>query len=168
MSSLEACSPPPMPSAVVFLHRVSNDVGDGAPKNGGAFIGPTNLPPARSTLAWLIRHGYSVRLEYFLDESSARATHPTISFDVGDTVREQGAAILAADPTILTDVFSPQAKPSGGPPPAPFSVPCRRSSPSDEPTPLSSSIAGGGINDIILPPPGVNNIIQTNPSPTQA
>lgn len=49
----------------------------------------------------------AVHLECFPNEYSAHATHLTISF---------------GNPSILTNVSSPQAKPSGGPPPAPFSV----------------------------------------------
>jgi len=162
---------PPVPSAVVFLHRSIDEIGDGAPNDGAAFIGPPHLPPARSTLAWLVRHGYAIRLSYFADESAARAAHPTISFDVGDFVREEGAAIFPANPSILAGILSPQVKSSGGTPPAPFSLMRCRSSAIDESTPFSTAFAGGNIHDIVLPPPEddiipKNNIPSSLPSPT--
>jgi hypothetical protein len=98
---------PPAPSAVVvFLHREFDAVGDGAPNDGCAFIGHIHLPPARSTLAWLLRHGYTVRTAYFRDAVAAQAAHPAISLDVGDHVRDEGAAILATNPDILADFLA--------------------------------------------------------------
>ncbi len=122
LSSGPHVDPPAPPSDVVFLHRESDEVGDGAPNVGCAFIGPLHLPPARSTLAWVFRHGYTVSTAYFRDASAALAAHPAISLDVGDHVREEGAAILAANPTIL-DEFYLQAQASRGSPSASFSVP---------------------------------------------
>ncbi len=59
MSASSARGGPPVPSAVVVLHRASDDIGDGAPNDGCIFIGPIRHPPARATLAWLLRHACS-------------------------------------------------------------------------------------------------------------
>ena len=161
MSSSGTRGDPPVPSAVVILHRDSDDVGDGAPNDGCIFVGPIRLPPARSTLAWLARHGYSVRVEYVPDASAAQAAYPNISLDVGDHVRDEGAAILAADPAILATL--PQASSSS--PPAPFSVPHGRSPPFDASTPSSVTMAVGGIRGIIFPPENNINLINPPTSP---
>ena len=150
--SVSGVRPPPVPSAVAFLHRPRDDVGDGAPNAGGIFLGPANLPPARNTLAWLVGHGYSIRLEYFHDESAARAAYPTISFDVGDRVRDEGAVILAAHPSIVSDALTPQTKTHGAFSPAP-----RRLASVVHSTPPSAAGAAGGalrdINNINIPLP---------------
>ncbi len=101
MSASSARGGPPVPSAVVILHRESDDIGDGAPNDECIFIGPIRHPPARATLAWLLHHGYSVRVHYVNDDADAQAAYPDISLDVGDHVCDEGAGILAADSAIL-------------------------------------------------------------------
>jgi hypothetical protein len=107
-----------LPSAVIYIHRDSDTIGDGAPNSGGVFLGFLHLQPARSTLAWFVAHGYTIRLLYVRDEAAARAAHPAISFDVGSQVRDEGAAILAANPSIVSTALTPRVKASGVFPPS--------------------------------------------------
>lgn len=106
---------PPIPSAVAFVHREYNATGDTASDSGIVFIGPPSLQPARQALAWLIHHGFSVRLEYFHDLAAARARYPHVPSDIGHDVLRQGSAILAADPSILNRVLTPRATASTAP-----------------------------------------------------
>ncbi len=101
---------------------------------------------AHTTLARLIGHGYSVHLEYFHDKLAARAAYPMISFDVGDRVRDEGAVILAANPSIINDALTPRVKTSGA-----FSPELRHSTlVASSPLPLAGT-AGGALHDITLP-----------------
>lgn len=123
------CRPPwlgrsPIPSAVVFAHRDVDAVGDNEQNSGFLFVGPPNLPQARHCLAWLLGHGYTTRLEYFADEVAALAVYPNLTSVIGASLLKEGAAIIAANPSILDKAFTPSAKPSlasGTLPPTPFS-----------------------------------------------
>ncbi len=138
---------------MVVLHHESDAISDGAPNDGCIFIGPIRHPPTRATLAWLLHHGYSVRVNFVKDAAAAQAAYPDISLDVGDHVRDEGAAILAADPAILAPF--PQASSS---PTTPYSVPHRQSPLS---TNLSVALAPGGIRGSLSPPGNDFNLINS-------
>lgn len=121
MSSFKSQGDPPVLLAVVILHRDHDEIGDGAPNDGVVVVvGPPHLPPAHHALAWLVAHGYAIRLEYFTSAAEAMAAHPGASIDIGDHVRAEGAVILTRNPSILSSFGSPRTKgdaSSGSPPP---------------------------------------------------
>ncbi len=112
MDSSDRQGAPPVPSAVIFIHCETDTISDGAPNTGGVFLGLLHLQPARAILAWFLAHGYVIRLVYVSDEAEARVSHLTISFDVGLRVRNEGAAILAANPSIVSSTLTPRVKAS--------------------------------------------------------
>lgn len=92
--------PPPPPRAAIYhVSRDNNPLNDDADNTGLVFVGDPLLPPAQHTLAWFQQHGYVVRVEYVLDSANASLRYPGISLDIGQHVRDEGAAILAATST---------------------------------------------------------------------
>ena len=154
---------PPIPSAVAFVHRDVNAVGDDAVNSGYVFIGPPNHLHARHTLAWLIHHGFSVRLEYFNDLEGARARYPNVPSDIGPDVLSQGAAIIAANPSILDGAFTPRAKASMAPG-VPLFSPFSASGPLRSVTSVDGG--GGAPSNRIIPSNLDNTAFQQSPNPS--
>ena len=123
MSSPVTRGPPPLPSAVAFVHRNENAIGDAAANSGHIFIGPRHLPRATSTLAWFMYHGFSVRIEYFADIEATTTKYPGLSSEITQFVLDKGAAILAASPSIIDHIITPSTTHPSPPTAALFTSP---------------------------------------------
>ena len=149
-----------MPSAVAFVHRDVDVIGDGAANSGCIFIGPRTLPHARCALVWFIHHGFSVRLEYFPTVGAEVATSPGLSTEIPLAALQEGEAILASTPAILDRAIPPRAQPIAAPG-IPFTSPF--------PVQRADDALGSGGNvsssGIIISPRNINIDILTLPTP---